>query len=115
MARTPYGMQSFHHKTVYCHAAVLGAGAAPPTVPTTRPQDNLAASAARSGVGAYTVTLREPLLNVLDIIPMISGAGTLGQRAQVSGSAIVGGVTVITVTCYTAAGVAYELVNGVDT
>jgi|SRR6188474_78109 len=101
-------------------AAVQGAGAAAPTVPTITPSttnslvfmhrsnnwvSRTAGDIARSGAGVYTAKLRDGFPTILDIIPNV--VGTDGKRVQVTGYNPV--TRVISFSSYNAAGTATDL------
>lgn len=113
-----------HAGTEVCvmSGSVQGAGAAIPVIPTTTlstssslhymsAADNMVSGTAgditRSGVGVYTLKLKEALPVILDILPNVWGAD--GKRAQVTGYNP--STRVVSVAVYTAAGVAADLAS----
>lgn len=99
-------------------ASVQGAGAAAPTIPTTtlsttssiqpmKAEDNfaLAGGIARSGVGVYTITLKDSLPYVFDIGVSVWGTdGKWGQMTDYNPT-----TRVISVKTYAAGGAAADL------
>ena len=122
MNRSPYPDVSMSLEQCSLWASVQGAGAAAPTIPTTTlsltssiqpmtPQDNYASTVAgditRSGVGLYTVKLKDSLPIILDILPNVWG--TDGKQAQMTDYNPT--TRVIIVKTYTSAGVAVDLAS----
>lgn len=108
MNRSEYPTHSMHHRAVYMLAAVVGAGAAIPTIPAATvilPADNWAASATRSGVGTYVIILKDKL--PVHLMMACAVIGTDGKDVQVTAFSTVNGT--ISVQTYTAAGVAVDL------
>jgi hypothetical protein len=104
------------------HGSVQGAGAAIPVIPTTThsttaalhpmsAQNNYVSATAgditRSGVGAYTLKLKDRLPVILDIAPNVWGAD--GKRAQVTGYDP--STRILSVQVYSAAGAAADLAS----
>jgi hypothetical protein len=119
MNRSPEPVSYVMHRDMCTmYAMVQGAGAAAPVIPTTvlsltssiQPalaQDNFAAAGgvARSGVGLYTITLKEALPLILDIGLSIWGLdGKWGQITDYNPQ-----TRVVTLKVYAAAGAAADL------
>jgi hypothetical protein len=122
MNRSQYPDASMSLEQCSAWASVQGAGAAAPTIPTTTlsltssiqpmtASDNYASTVAgditRSGVGLYTVKLKDSFPIILDILPNVWG--TDGKQAQMTDYNPT--TRVITVKTYTSAGVAVDLAS----
>lgn len=121
MNRSPQGpLLSMSLEACIMSGSVQGAGAAAPVIPTTVPSstvslhtmaaaDNMVSGTAgditRSGVGAYTLKLKDQLPVILDIIPNVWGAD--GKRASVVSYNPT--TRIVSLLVYTAAGVAADL------
>lgn len=108
MNRSEYPTHSMHHRAVTMLAALVGAGAAIPTIPAASvvlAADNWAASATRSGVGTYVITLKDKL--PVHLAMGCEVIGTDGKRVQVTAFSVTAGT--ISIQAYTAAGVAVDL------
>jgi len=122
MNRSPNPLVALPVEGCVMFGSVQGAGAAIPVIPTTtlsvsssiQPMtaaDNMVSGTAgditRSGVGVYTLKLKEALPVILDIYPDVWG--TDGKRAQVTD--YVPNTRILSVKVYTAAGVAADLAS----
>lgn len=116
MNRSPNPPYALGQEVIFASGSVRGAGAAAPTVPTTTlstssslhpmaAADNLVTSTARSDVGVYTLTLKEHIPVILDIIPNVWGGD--GRQARITDYNPA--TKVVSVECYDVTGVADDL------
>jgi hypothetical protein len=95
-------------------AAVTGAGAADPTITVIAKvpaRDNEAALATRSGVGVFTITLKDKYKNMYPAAVQIMGSTADGKIAQISAVSAAG---VVSLSVRNAAGAAADIATTDD-
>lgn len=120
MDRSPYAVSDISPETCHTQACVQGAGAAAPVIPSTVHSNTssigymtaannqaLAGGIVRTGVGAYTITLKNKLPEILHIDPTVWGPnGTTATIADYNQT-----TKVVTVLTWAPGGAAVDLAN----